>query len=364
MRAISFVGLLFFACASAGKPLVIKEPINDTEAERLKTYETYRSKELVSETSIQEDGSVVETGRYKALILNNDQKLQEPEALLGVVPAGSKSKTAIDTYQKKRKRERILRGINVVGASAATAGLLVGFSLSESEESLTPAGSAAVISSGLLLAGLTVPLLMRFVATYDKKNARSLAFSSYDESLRARLNLCEEGSLLFDCARTPDLAAEVIASGGDPRQSPVEVCQESRAIGEALSEECERLLRRGLPQKAPDPTEVAMPAPDPTEQEFSLLLSLAEVRLRAEKYSEAQAALQEAKRLKPDESIVEFALGEIERSKGNPAQACVHYRAFLKAPGSSIDNVAKVKAFLAGVDKTANKSCQFNPEKP
>ena len=157
------------------------------------------------------------------------------------------------------------------------------------------------------------------------------------------------------------MAAEVIASGGT--QDPTEICRESRAIGEPLSEECQTLLRRGSPQKAPDSKD-AMPEPDPTEQELSLLLALAEVRLRAKKYDEATSALQEAKRLTPDEIIIEFALGEIQRSKGDPAAACVHYRAFLQAPGNNLDNVDKIKAFLAGVDKTKHKSCQFNPDKP
>jgi tetratricopeptide (TPR) repeat protein len=363
MRIVSLVGLTLLASCVAPSKLAINTTATATEELRLKEYEKYKATTLNQTTYTTEDGSVIETGRYGSVVLGNKQTIKDPRALANLVAKDSTAAKAIKTYEQKQRRERILLGVNWTGIVTSITLMGVGATLVEGGgETLTPAGKATVTSGALLLGGLAITGIMRLGATDEKRTARSEAFLAYNESLRAQLSLCEEGSQIFDCQNAPNFAAQAISMGSDPNNpATFDSCEEQRILGFSLSEDCQKILRRGAPQKAPEPDSRE---PDLAEQEFALLLSLAEVSMRAGKHEEAFARLEEARKLRPDEPVLLFAFGEVHRSKGSLGEACEHYRLYLKNPSADPNTSEEITNFLAGVDKEKNKACDFNPAKP
>jgi hypothetical protein len=360
MRIILMLGVVCsFSCTAPQKPLVMSVTAASAEEDRRKFYEQHKATKLNQSTYTQEDGSVMETGRYHSIVLGNKQTITDPRALSAVVAEGSVTEQQIDTFEKKKKRERLLVSLNWTGIATSITLMSIGASMTVSESVLTSGGKALVTSGAILFGGLMVPGVMRLSATQEKRAARTEAFLSYNESLLSKLDLCEEGEQLFDCDNAANFAANQISVESDPTKPlTFDACDEQRALGFSLSEECQSLLKRGAPQQAPDPEE-ALREPDLAEQEFALLLSLAEVLMRANKHDEALARLEDAKKLRPEESLLLFAFGEVYRSKGELNTACEQYRAYLKSPSVDENTAAEINTFVAGVDKTKHKSCNF-----
>lgn len=172
-------------------------------AERQRSYERLRpagtSQRVIVTTT---DGSV-SSSTHTSVILSNGQTIHHAEDMLPVVAEDSPTAEAARRHAYHRKRASI-------GTTLGTIGLLVALGsvaipIAQHVDDSPRSGGPDIWWPGVIGGGITF-LVGSGVSYYNGSRARDAkiaAFATYDESLRARLAICVEGTRLIDCTPAP-----------------------------------------------------------------------------------------------------------------------------------------------------------------
>jgi hypothetical protein len=173
-----------------------------------------------------DEGNVFETGNISAVRVQG-KEIFYPEDLLAVIASDSASGQAIAKQQQalSKTKQRARRSLLALGISLGSA---IGAGLSaDIDGELPPAGGALL---GVSLVGLTASMVYVIGASFssgEAVSAKNEAFLRYEESLRARLGLCEIEGWVHDCARSAEVAAEVAGEALAPEELPAPAAKAS-----------------------------------------------------------------------------------------------------------------------------------------
>jgi hypothetical protein len=200
-----FLAVLSFALAGCGEPHVKLEApgAGAPLAERQRAYERLRPAGTSQRVIVTTTDTSVSTSTRTSVILANGQTIHHAEDILPVVEADSSTAEAAGRHGYHRKRASLAWWVGTAGFLVAIASVAIPIAehINDSPRSDGPdIWWPGVIGGGIaLVAGSAV-------AHYHGSRARDAqiaAFATYDESLRARLQICVEGTRLIDCASRP-----------------------------------------------------------------------------------------------------------------------------------------------------------------
>ena len=201
-RAVVAVALLQAGC---GEPhVVLNAPGRGAPLdERQKSYERLRpagtSQRIIVTTT---DGSG-SSSTHTSVILSNGQTIHHAEDMLPVVEADSPTAEAARRHEYHRKRASIGWTLSTAGFLVAIASFAIPIAQKIDER---PSGDGPDIWWTGVIGGGIALVAGSAVAYYHGSRARDAsiaAFATYDESLRARLAICVEGTRLIDCTPAP-----------------------------------------------------------------------------------------------------------------------------------------------------------------
>lgn len=199
--ALAALALLHPAC---GEPHVQLEApgANAPLAERQKSYERLRPAGTSQRVIVTTTDTSVSSSTRTSVILANGQTIHHAEDMLPVVDADSATAEAARRHAYHRKRESIGYTLGTIGLFVALGSVVIPIVEHIDEER---SGTPDVWWPGIIGGGV-VFLVGSGVAYYNgsrSRDAKIAAFATYDESLRARLDICVDGTRLVDCGAMP-----------------------------------------------------------------------------------------------------------------------------------------------------------------
>ena len=193
-------------------------------AERQRSYERLRPAGTSQRVIVTTTDSSVSTSTRTSVILANGQTIHHAEDMLPVVEQGSPTAEAARRHAHHRKRGSIGYTLGTIGLLVALGSVAI--PIVEAVDEQPRGGGPDIWWTGVIGGGI-VFLVGSGVAYYHGDRARDAkiaAFATYDESLRARLDICVEGTRLVDCAdgRPPPPPD---GEGSPPPPAPVTDCR-------------------------------------------------------------------------------------------------------------------------------------------
>ena len=219
-RLAAAAALLAFLQAGCGEPHVQLEAPgrNAPLAERQRSYERLRpagtSQRVIVTTT---DGSV-SSSTHTSIILANGQTIHHAEDMLPVVAEDSPAAEAARRHAYHRKRGSIGYTLGTIGLLVALGSVAI--PIAQHIDDTPRSGGPDIWWPGVIGGGI-VFLAGTGVAYYNgsrSRDAKIAAFATYDESLRARLAICVEGTRVVECTGGPPPAAD-----GPPPPPPAAV---------------------------------------------------------------------------------------------------------------------------------------------
>lgn len=194
--ALSALALIPAAC---GEPHVqLESPGRGAPlVERQKSYERLRpagTSQRVIVTTSDASGS---SSTHTSIILSNGETVHHAEDVLPVVPADSPTAEAARRHAYHRRWDSVGWTLSTMGVLVALGSIVIPV-VNELDE---PNPSPDIWWPGVI-GGVVGVVVGSGIAYYHGRRARDskiAAFATYDESLRAHLDICVEGTRLFDC---------------------------------------------------------------------------------------------------------------------------------------------------------------------
>jgi hypothetical protein len=159
-------------------------PANASAAERAAAYDALRPINYQTDSN---EGSSTNVG---LLELNNGTKVKEPEDILVLLPADSRSAYSIRDAQSHAKKGQYW---NIAGTAALSAGSFLALMGLAKGSKLAGFGGLGIVVGG----GICLTFSKR--ERDEKSAATTRAYEQYDEGLRRRLGMCEQEGRVVPC---------------------------------------------------------------------------------------------------------------------------------------------------------------------